>query len=272
MLDLGDTLREARVRRGLTIKNVEDDLKIRSKYLQALEQDDFEVIPGTTFVRAFMRSYVTYLGLDADRLMEEYLSQYEPRAREQSVRLIRTSHARGRERGRRRQPNYVLVGVVAVVVIMILAFAFRSRVEKPAVLDPLGISTTTNSAASEPSADVTTPAQGTAITPPPHAGTTLGEGTTTTGAPAAGDGALALVIRASGNRCFLTVREESPTGKTLFSGTLEKGDELSYSYAGQYYLNIGAPSAVQLLVDGRPVEVPEPYGQFVLSKAGLERL
>jgi hypothetical protein len=68
------------------------------------------------------------------------------------------------------------------------------------------------------------------------------------------------------------VREESPTGKTLFSGTLEKGDELSYSYHGQYYLNIGEPSAVQLLVDGQPVEVPEPYGQVVLSRAGLERL
>lgn len=270
MLDLGDTLREARVRRGLSIKDVEEDLKIRSKYLQALEQDDFEVIPGSTFVRAFMRTYATYLGLDAERLMEEYLSQYEPRTREQPVRLTRSTSTRGRERGRRRQPNYVVVGVVAVAIIVVLALVFRSRDDTPAVLDPLAITTTTTSS-TPASAATTTPAQGVTTTRAQGATTTV-HGTTTTVATGEAGGELQLVIRASGSRCFLTVREESPTGKTLFSGTLEKGEELSYSYDGQYYLNIGAPSAVQLLVDGQPVEVPEPYGQFVLSKAGLERL
>lgn len=272
MLDLGDTLREARVRRGLTIKDVEDDLKIRSKYLQALEQDDYEVIPGSTFVRAFMRTYATYLGLDAERLMEEYLSQHEPRTREQPpLRLSRTTSTRGRERGRRRQPNYVVVGVVAVAIIVVLAMVFRSRVDEAAVLDPLAITTTT-ATTPEQGTSTTAPAQGATTTTTARSAGTSADGTTTTVATADAGGPLKLVIRASGSRCFVTVREESPTGKTLFSGTLEKGEELSYSYAGQYYLNIGAPSAVQLLVDGQPVEVPEPYGQFVLSKAGLERL
>ena len=272
MLDIGDTLREARVRLGLSIKDVEDDLKIRSKYLQALEQDDFEVIPGTTFVRAFMRTYATYLGIDAERLMEEYLSQYEPRAREKPVLLARATSSRGRERGRRRQPNYVVVGVVAVAIIVVLALVFRSRSEQPAVLDPLAITTTTTPATGATASVATTkPAQGATTTQAQGATTTV-HGTATTVATGGAGGVLKLVIRASGSRCFLIVREESPTGKTLFSGTLKKSQELSYSYEGQYYLNVGAPSALQLLVDGQPMEVPEPYGQFVLSKAGLERL
>jgi cytoskeletal protein RodZ len=273
VLDLGDTLREAREGRGLTLKDAEDALKIRSKYLQALEQDDFEVIPGPTFVRAFLRTYASFLGLDTERLMEEYFSQFEPRAQEKHALLSRSGSSRARDRGPRRQPNYVVVGLVAVAIIVVLALVFRSRGHEPAVLDPAAVTTTTAAGSTSPvttanSGGTTTSKQGTATTSGGQ-----GDSSASTVAPAGGsDGALHLVVRASGNRCFVTVRQESPTGKTLFSGTLEKGDELSYSYHGQYYLNIGEPSAVQLLVDGQPVEVPEPYGQFVLSKAGLERL
>jgi len=274
VLDLGDTLREARVGRGLTLKDAEDALKIRSKYLQALEQNDFEVIPGPTFVRAFLRTYASFLGLDTERLMEEYFSQFEPRAQEKHELVSRGGSSRGRDRGPRRQPNYVVVGLVAVAIIVVLALVFSSRGDEPAVIDPAAtVTTTTTAGSTEPvttadSGGTTTLKQGAATTSDGQVGSS-----TSTMAPAGGsDGALDLVVRASGNRCFVTVREESPTGRTLFSGTLEKGDELSYSYHGQYYLNIGEPSAVQLLVDGQPVEVPEPYGQFVLSKAGLERL
>jgi cytoskeletal protein RodZ len=284
LFDIGDTLREARVRRGLSLKEVEDTLKIRSKYLQALEQDDFEVIPGPTFVRAFLRTYSAFLGLDTDRLMEEYFSQFEPRGQEKYAVILRSKSSRARDRGPSRQPNYVVVGVVAVVIIVVLALVFRSRGDEPAVLDPADVVMTTTTADSaqtvttaKPAGSTTTTKKGTATTVAGKAAPTTTERqgdspATTVAAAGTSDGPLILVVRASGNRCFVTVREESPTGKTLFSGTLEKGDELSYSYKGQYYLNIGAPSAVQLLVDGQPVEVPEPYGQFVLSKAGLERL
>jgi len=285
VLDLGDTLREARVRRGLSLKDVEDVLKIRSKYLQALEQDDFEVIPGPTFVRAFLRTYAAFLGLDTERLMEEYFSQFEPRGQEKYAVLLRSSSARARDRGPRRQPNYVVVGVVAVVIIVVLALVFRSRGDEPAVLDPADVVTTTTTPDTTQTVTTAKPAAGTATTKHGTATTVAGGDASPTTTESQGDspeatvaaagasgGPLTLVVRASGNRCFVTVREESPTGKTLFSGTLEKGDELSYAYHGRYYLNIGEPSAVQLLVDGQPVEVPEPYGQFILSSAGLERL
>jgi cytoskeletal protein RodZ len=284
VLDLGDTLREARERRGLTLKDAEDSLKIRSKYLQALEQNDFEVIPGPTFVRAFMRTYAAFLGLDTERLMEEYSSQFEPQTQDKRALHTRGGSSRARDRGPHRQPNYVVVGIVAVAIIVVLALVFRSRGNEPAVLDPAAVVTTTTAAAgtefvttAKPSRGTTTTRKGTATTVAaadvsPSAGPSQGGSSASTVAAAGvSDGVLNLVVRASG-RCFVTVRQESPTGKTLFSGTLKKGDKLSYSYSGQYYLNIGVPSAVELLLNGQPVEVPEPYGQFVLSRAGLERL
>ena len=78
MYEIGDTLRESRLRRGMTIKDVEDATKIRSKYLQALESDDFEVIPGPTFVKAFLRTYGEFLELDTVILLDEYRSRFEP--------------------------------------------------------------------------------------------------------------------------------------------------------------------------------------------------
>ena len=59
MPDIGNTLREARIRKGLTITDVENVTKIRAKYLEALEEDDFEVLPGPTFVKGFLRTYAT---------------------------------------------------------------------------------------------------------------------------------------------------------------------------------------------------------------------
>ena len=67
------------------------------------------------------------------------------------------------------------------------------------------------------------------------------------------------------------VREESEAGKTLYSGTLEEGERLTYSVPGRIWLRIGDPSAVRLEADGRVFEVPEPYGDFVVSDAGLQR-
>jgi hypothetical protein len=52
---------------------------------------------------------------------------------------------------------------------------------------------------------------------------------------------------------------------------LEEGQRLTYSVPGRIWLRIGDPSAVRLVADGRVFEVPEPYGDFVVNDAGLQR-
>ena len=78
MFEIGNTLREARVRRKLTLQQAEDDTKIRVKYIQAMENEDFDVMPSPAYVKGFLRTYATYLGLDADLILEEYRSRFEP--------------------------------------------------------------------------------------------------------------------------------------------------------------------------------------------------
>src|ERR671936_1067272 len=76
---LGDTLREARMRQKIDITEIEAKTKIRAKYLRAMENEEFDLLPGTTFAKSFLRTYADALGLDAHRLVEEYRAQYEPR-------------------------------------------------------------------------------------------------------------------------------------------------------------------------------------------------
>src|SRR5919109_638368 len=79
MPSIGETLREARMRQRLDIADVEERTKIRAKYLRALENEEFGLLPGSTFAKTFLRTYAEVLGLDPHVLVEEYRANYEPR-------------------------------------------------------------------------------------------------------------------------------------------------------------------------------------------------
>jgi cytoskeleton protein RodZ len=103
---IGDTLREARMRQKIDITEIESKTKIRAKYLRAMENEEFDLLPGSTFAKSFLRTYADALGLDSHRLVEEYRSQYEPRDESDLPPLSSQPGARSR-RGRyeRRAPR-----------------------------------------------------------------------------------------------------------------------------------------------------------------------
>ncbi len=77
MPGIGETLREARIRQQVDIGEVERATKIRAKYLRALENEEFDLLPGPTFVRSFLKTYAEHLGLDARVLVEEFRASSE---------------------------------------------------------------------------------------------------------------------------------------------------------------------------------------------------
>jgi len=74
---IGAILKQERTRQGLDIAEIEQRTKIRGKYLRALEDEDWEVLPGLAYVRGFLRTYAAALGLDADVLVDDYRADYE---------------------------------------------------------------------------------------------------------------------------------------------------------------------------------------------------
>src|SRR5919198_6022885 len=114
MPEIGETLREARMRRRIDMTEVETATKIRGKYLRALENEEWDLLPGPTFVKSFLRTYAEYLGLDARLLVEEYRQRYE---RPSTHDL--TPFSASRRPGRRppRRARLAAAGPVLVVVI-----------------------------------------------------------------------------------------------------------------------------------------------------------
>src|SRR5579859_7027687 len=100
MPNIGPTLRDARLRAHIDMTEVETRTKIRAKYLRAIENEEWDLLPGPVYVKSFLRTYGDYLGLDSRMLVEEFKRRYE-RPADQDLRPI-SSLGRERERRRRR--------------------------------------------------------------------------------------------------------------------------------------------------------------------------
>ena len=113
------------MRQRIDITEAEADTKIRGKYLRALENEEWALLPGPTFVKSFLRTYADYLGLDGRSLVEEFKLKYErpemqaiapPRPREQGRRQGRSS------RGGPPGDSRLWIGLALVAVVLIGLF------------------------------------------------------------------------------------------------------------------------------------------------------
>jgi transcriptional regulator with XRE-family HTH domain len=120
---IGSALKEERQRQGLDIRAIEDHTKIRTKYLRALENEDWHVLPGPAYVRGFLRAYAETLGLDADALVDEYRSRVEGEE-SQPFGIAEAVLSKRRPLDARERPRFdrriVVGGLVAVVAIILL--------------------------------------------------------------------------------------------------------------------------------------------------------
>jgi cytoskeletal protein RodZ len=265
--EIGNMLREARIRKGLTIKDVESVTKIRSRYLEALEEDDFSVLPGPTFVAGFLRTYAGFLKLDADALVEEYKRNHEPRrAEEQSVlRVEPTTSSRSRrgpaERRKRKTRSihrgYVFIGVLAVIVVILLAwFGTNWRGQEAATLSPESIpSNGSTTSLAQVSSTTTQPASE--------------RSTTTVSAVVSGQNVtLKLAVREGS--CWLVIREDSKNGAELYAGTLSAGGQKTFDSSKRYWMRVGNPDALDITINGAVLTLDAAAGSFLVTEAGIQ--
>src|SRR5205814_8940470 len=128
---IGATLREARMRARIDISEIESETKIRAKYLRALENEEWDLLPGPTYVRSFLRTYAEALGLDAKLLLEEYKLRHE-RPSDHDLMPIGTPRRRRGPGGRQRhrQPRRGIppwMVVWAIILALLAALYLLSR-------------------------------------------------------------------------------------------------------------------------------------------------
>ena len=123
MFEIGNSLREARLRQGLDFFEIEQSTKIRGKYLRALEDEQFEVLPAQTYVKGFLRSYADHLGLDGQLYVDEFNSRYVRGEieEEEEQRPLKPRVARP-GRGGAFQNKAVIITLVAIAGLTIFVF------------------------------------------------------------------------------------------------------------------------------------------------------
>jgi cytoskeleton protein RodZ len=243
LFEIGNSLREARLRQGLDLARVEDDTKIRARYLQALEDERFDVLPAETYVKGFMRTYAEYLGLDGHLYVDEFNSRFASVAEEPIVSSPppRRRPTRGTGSG---LVVVVLAGIVAVAVLVVVAFAFSS--------DPTADPT---AGTKPPGQSVTSPTSSIVQPPPP--------------APAPAK-VVKLSLRAVRGDCWVTVHRGAVTGPVVFSGTIYQGELQRFS-GKRLVLEFGdAPiENLNVALNGHRASLPAGAQLVVVTSQGI---
>jgi cytoskeleton protein RodZ len=235
VFEIGSTLREARMRQKLDLRDAERATRIRARYLAALEEERFDKLPAEVYAKAFLRTYADFLGLDSE------LYAAELNARLEASRPPPPPPERWPTWPRLKLRAAAMIGVgAAVVAAGLLAWRFAGGTEE-----------TTPSTAPTPPPAVTTKAERTK--PSRHRRPALAR----------------LVVTAAGGECWLSVRLGSEDGPVLYEGLLQEGASLRF-VRRRLWVRIGAPWNLLATLNGRPVQgLPADTGNLLVTRAGV---
>jgi hypothetical protein len=221
VFEIGNSLREARLRQGLDFLEIEQSTKIRGKYLRALEDEQFEVLPAQTYVKGFLRSYADYLGLDGQLYVDEFNSRYvrgefeeDEEARAFKPRVVRPG------RGGAFQNKAVLITLAAIAGLTVFVFAAWVWGGPGNQSSVLSVNTK--------------PKKAKKAAPKPMAN---------------------LVARGVGGGAYVVVYRGSRSGKPVYEGTLENGK--GHRFVGRHlWVYVFAPANLRLKLNGKTRAVP----------------
>jgi hypothetical protein len=241
VFEIGSSLKAARLRQGVELPEAEAATKIRAKYLRALEDERFDVLPAQTYVKGFLRAYADYLGLDGQLYVDEFNSRYVPG--DDELAITRTRRNPAASRAHRRVESGVLLlalaGIAAASALVVVAWKWGG--DDPQTIPNLG----------------TTPADTTA--------------SDAAGSCVAPSGSPWIRFELAGVRTGSRVtvyRGVSTAGRLLFDGTIEPGRSLCWS-GRQIWVEAPRPENLIARINGTSVALPAGENQFVASPAGV---
>ena len=220
MFDIGSSLREARLRQELDFPELEARTKIRPKYLRALEDERFDILPAPTYIKGFLRSYAESLGLDGQPYVDEYNSRFAIGEDEVVVRSRRVPAQRPHRPAR--ESHITVLALLAIAILTALVIA-AWRFGGPEDESVPGLAT---------------------------------QGQSSTVKQVGGQAArVNLVVRAVAGASWMEVRAGSVSGALLYSGTLERNQRKTFQ-GRRLQLALAEPDNVGVRVNGNRVELP----------------
>jgi hypothetical protein len=221
------------MRHGVDLLEAEQATKIRSKYLRALEDERFEILPAQTYVKGFLRSYAEYLGLDGQLYVDEYNSRYAAGEEEAPLRSRRRSQSPAHRRVESSVLLLALAGIAAVTALVVVAARWSG--DEPA--NAPGVLPITRSSPTSPPPTTRTPRRW-----------------------------IAVELTAARGDSHLAVYRNSYGGKLLYDGTLEKGQRKPFA-GRRLWLSITEPANLVTRLDGRKTKLPGDGSEPIVVEA-----
>jgi len=232
MDDFGGKLRQARERRGISLRQIAASTKISASALEALERNDISKLPGGLFSRAFVRSYALEVGLDPDETVREFLDRFsqETVPTAQSVAAEVPAYEREFEEQRRRAALIVKATLISLPILaVVLYFTMRGR-GGPRASQTVVTSTST------------VPAQ--VETPPPTAPPAPAPAASAAPVPA---GQIRLDLHPTAE-CWVSLTID---GRRLFARILQPGERQVHDVAREAVIEVGDAGAFAYSINGR---------------------
>jgi len=232
VISFGTWLRRQRELREISLREIADVTKISIRYLEALEQDRFDVLPAPVFAHGFLREYARYVGLDADEVVNSYLTAQKESEPEEE---LDTPVVRRRDPKRPTGTLLALAAVVLLVAVAALAYFAESCQSRDRSLPP------TAAPPAQPA-----PQLPPVVDPEPELVSPL------------------LVTIDFSEDCWI---EATIDGEGQVNELHVPGESLRIGAQKKVSLTIGNPEAVRIEVNGQPFPVSAPAGQVL---RGLE--
>jgi cytoskeletal protein RodZ len=237
VFEIGSSLREARERQDLDFAEVERMTKVRGKYLRALEDERFELLPAQTYVKGFLRTYAEVLGLDGQLYVDEYNSRYVVGDDEAHFRPRRTTVRTPQQRSRRVESKVVLLALGAIAVLTVVVIGAWTSGEKGGTRIDL---------------------RAKSAKPATHAKSAI---------PSTG---VLLVVSARRGNSQLEIHSRGASGPLRYQGTIEKGSPPLKLWAKRFWINVATPENLTFAVNGHRRYVPGGSPRVVtITRTGL---
>ncbi|RED66097.1 helix-turn-helix domain-containing protein [Cohnella lupini] len=257
MSDLGALLRKAREQRGYTLEDIQEYTKIRKRYLEAIETGEYKVLPGSFYVRAFVKTYAETVGLDAEEVLRLYQKELPQGPSTEPVMAeprIKTSRRSVQHNDRWGKVAVSLLMWAFPILIVIVIYIYWSNNKEPATQE-LNSNPPITSETSTPSPSVSSspsPANSPSSTPTPSVGAvTITFKEKKNGinyydvTPGTGK---KLKLQLTGE-VWLEVREDGRSGKSIYMATTEEPQNLFFDLTTPLYVNTGRTDHVDFFVD-----------------------
>lgn len=237
MPSLGEDLKRAREERGVTLRKISESTHIGMRFLQAIENDTYDELPGGIFNRSFVRSYARHVGLDEDQVVARYDQQFAEKGGEPQKTSV--NYLDGFEE----RSSSGRFWLPALIFMILCAGAYAAYQYSVTSSDDVAVQATPTPEPTATAAPSITPAPSESPSPSPSQNAQVGE--------------LRLRIAATNGDCWTRIKidDQPPQEKTLRSG-----DALDFVASDKLTIDLGNVAAVSAEINGKPMKLEPTQG------------